>query len=141
MTQRVHFHPGLIFPVGSRVVALVDVPGGPGRVLHPRGAVGVVVRAPSDQDHSYRVRFPDGVEAPLRQEELDLLARSLEGDIADASVIERRYNLFNRVFYRCVIGSQAYGLAGQASDVDRRGVYLPPAELQWSLYGVPAQLE
>ncbi|MBN1912642.1 MAG: nucleotidyltransferase domain-containing protein, partial [Pirellulales bacterium] len=27
------------------------------------------------------------------------------------------------------------------SDTDRRGVYLPPAELHWSLYGVPEQLE
>ena len=45
------------------------------------------------------------------------------------------------MIYRCVIGSQAYGLAGDASDVDRRGVYLPPADLQWSLYGVPDQLE
>ena len=27
------------------------------------------------------------------------------------------------------------------SDFDRRGVYLPPAELHWSLYGVPEQLE
>ena len=27
------------------------------------------------------------------------------------------------------------------SDIDRRGIYLPPAELHWSLYGVPEQLE
>lgn len=41
----------------------------------------------------------------------------------------------------CIIGSQAYGLADDASDIDRRGFYLPPAELHWSLYGVPDQLE
>jgi predicted nucleotidyltransferase len=40
-----------------------------------------------------------------------------------------------------VIGSQAYGLAGEGSDIDRRGIYLPPADLHWSLYGVPDQLE
>jgi predicted nucleotidyltransferase len=45
------------------------------------------------------------------------------------------------VFYRCVVGSQAFGLAGDESDVDRRGIYLPPAELHWSLFGVPEQLE
>ena len=39
----------------------------------------VVIRAPVDREHSYRVRFPDGSEASLRQHELDLLARSLEG--------------------------------------------------------------
>ena len=39
------------------------------------------------------------------------------------------------------MGSRAYGLAHEGSDVDVRGVYLPPAELHWSLYGVPEQLE
>jgi predicted nucleotidyltransferase len=50
-------------------------------------------------------------------------------------------DLYQRVIYRCIIGSQAYGLAEAASDVDRRGIYLPPADLHWSLYGVPEQLE
>ena len=39
--------------------------------------------------------------------------------------------------FRCVVGSRAYGLHGADSDVDRRGIYLPPADLHWSLYGVP----
>ena len=42
---------------------------------------------------------------------------------------------------RCIVGSRAYGLDQEGSDVDRRGFYLPPAELQWSLAGVPEQLE
>jgi predicted nucleotidyltransferase len=45
------------------------------------------------------------------------------------------------VILRCVIGSRAYGLDHDASDTDRRGIYLPPADLQWSLFGVPDQLE
>jgi len=45
------------------------------------------------------------------------------------------------IIYRCVIGSRAYGLERQDSDVDRRGVFLPPAELHWSLFGVPEQIE
>jgi predicted nucleotidyltransferase len=44
------------------------------------------------------------------------------------------------IIYRCVVGSRAYGLAGQGSDTDRRGVYLPPASLHWSLAGVPDRL-
>ncbi len=51
------------------------------------------------------------------------------------------YNLQRHVIYRCVVGSRAYGLDDSESDVDRRGIYLPPAELHWSLYGVPEQLE
>lgn len=45
------------------------------------------------------------------------------------------------VIYRCVVGSRAYGLEEPDSDTDRRGFYLPPADLHWSLHGVPEQLE
>lgn len=48
---------------------------------------------------------------------------------------------FKRVIFRCVIGSQAYGLANDESDTDRRGVFLPPAGMHWSLQGVPEQIE
>lgn len=49
--------------------------------------------------------------------------------------------LYERIVYRCVIGSRAYGLETDASDTDIRGCYLPPASLHWSLDGVPEQLE
>lgn len=51
------------------------------------------------------------------------------------------HNLFDRVIYRVIVGSRAYGLEHDASDVDRRGVYLPSAEMHWSIYGVPEQIE
>jgi predicted nucleotidyltransferase len=139
--DRVHHHPNLIYSVGTQVVALADVNGDGGQVRHPRGSVGVVIRSPKDLEHPYRVRFPDGTEAPLRPADLTSLARHKEGEIGDSGVSAERTDLFGRVFYRCVIGSQAYGLAGEGSDIDRRGVYLPPADLHWSLYGVPEQLE
>ena len=141
MADRVHYHPGLIYSVGTQVVTEIEITNSEGRILQPRGAVGVVVRSPTDKDHSYRVRFPDGVEASLKQGELVSLARFKEGVIADASITASRSDLYDRVIYRCIIGSQAYGLAGDESDIDRRGIYLPPAELHWSLYGVPEQLE
>ena len=46
MTDRVHYHPNLIFSVGTQVVTLVDIPDSAGLVLHPRGTVGVVVCEP-----------------------------------------------------------------------------------------------
>ena len=49
-------------------------------------------------------------------------------------------SLYDYVIYRCVIGSKAFGLDDADSDTDRRGIYLPPADLQWSLSGVPEQL-
>jgi predicted nucleotidyltransferase len=141
VTDRVHYHPNLIYSVGTQVVALIDVVGQNGRVLHPRGAVGVVVRSPRDLEHSYRVRFPDGVEESLNRDQLTMLARYTEAEIGDSTITASRTDLYERVIYRCVIGSQAYGLAGDESDIDRRGIYLPRAELHWSLYGVPDQLE
>jgi uncharacterized protein len=44
------------------------------------------------------------------------------------------------VIFRCVVGSRAYGLETDGSDIDRRGVFLPPASLYWSLGGVPDRL-
>ena len=141
MSKRVHDNPNLIFSVGTQVVTLTDVVASNGRTLHPRGAVGVVVKSPSDLKHSYRVKFPDGVEEPLKSKDLTTLAKFKEGDIGDLGVTLERNDLFDRVIFQCIIGSQAYGLADSESDVDRRGIYLPPAQLQWSLYGVPEQLE
>jgi hypothetical protein len=139
----VHYHPNLIFSVGTQVVTLVDIPGAAGLVMHPRGAVGVVVKSPTDLEHSYRVRFPDGFETPLKRNEVTMLARFKEGELGDTDTAAHaaQSNLYERVIYRCVIGSQAYGLADAESDVDRRGIYLPTADLHWSLYGVPEQLE
>lgn len=141
MTERVHQNPNLIFSVGTQVVALRDVVSQSGRVLHPRGAVGVIIRSPLDLDHSYRVRFPDDAEEPLRPDEIVPLAQFQEGEIGDNRISIQRNNLFDRVIFRCVIGSRAYGLDDEQSDTDYRGIFLPPAELHWSLYGVPELIE
>src|SRR5204862_390779 len=119
------------------VVSNVDILGAGGLIRHPRGTVGVVVKAPTDAEYSYRVRFPDGFEAPLKREDVTMLALFKEGEMGQPA----QGGLSERVIYRCVIGSQAYGLAGADSDVDRRGIFLPTAEQHWSLYGVPEQLE
>lgn len=141
MTDRVHFHEHLIFSPGTQIVTLRDVLGKGGRVLHPRGAVGVIVRSPRDLEHSYWVRFPDGIEEALRREDVTTLAQYTEGQIGDSQINVARHNLFNRVIYRCIIGSRAYGLDDDESDTDYRGIFLPPTELQWSLFGVPDQIE
>jgi predicted nucleotidyltransferase len=51
---------------------------------------------------------------------------------------DKRYEQY--IIFRCVVGSRAYGLAGEQSDTDRRGIYLPPASPHWSLEGVPDRL-
>ena len=51
------------------------------------------------------------------------------------------FDLESFIIYRCVVGSRAYGLNNDDSDTDRRGIYLAPADLQWSLFGAPEQFE
>ncbi|MBA3247158.1 MAG: nucleotidyltransferase domain-containing protein [Pyrinomonadaceae bacterium] len=138
--QPVNYH--LIIPVGTQIVTLVEVRGNAGDLVLPRGAVGVVETAPLDQSHSYRVRFPDGTTAALRRHELAIRKQHQQGELgqAGASALDH-LELYEYVVYRCIVGSRAYGLEGDTSDIDRRGVYLPPAERHWSLYGVPEQLE
>ena len=40
-----------------------------------------------------------------------------------------------------MVGSRAYGLDNDESDTDRRGIYIAPADMQWSLFGAPEQFE
>lgn len=141
MTDRVHQNPNLIYSAGTQIVTLRNITADGGRILHPRGSVGVIVRAPGDLNHSYRVRFLDGVEEGLHAGDLTMLAQYQEGQIGDTQVTAQRNDLFGRVIFRCVIGSRAYGLEGADSDTDYRGIYLPPADLHWSLYGVPDQID
>lgn len=141
MNHRVHNSPNLIYSVGTQIVALKQVQGSNGEAVHPAGAVGVIVRSPSDRQHSCRVRFTDGFEAMIHHDNLMLLAEYKQGVINDSNRALSKHGLFHRVIYRCVVGSRAFGLGTDDSDTDRRGIYLPPAELQWSLYGVPEQLE
>lgn len=117
-----------------------EIAGQGGRTLHPKGAVGVIIRSPLDLDHSYRVRFPDGVEESLRRDELVILSRFKEGQLGEPLTASRAV-LLDRVFYRCIVGSRAYGLDDEQSDTDYRGIFLPTADSQWSLYGVPDQIE
>ncbi len=131
--------PNLIVPVGTQVVTRAETRAA-GHTF-PAGTVGEVIKAPPDASHSYRVRFPDGTETALRRSEFSILKHAKGGPIGNPAGVLEEHNLYDYVIYRCVVGSVAYGLAGEESDVDRRGIYLPPADLQWSLYGVPEQLE
>ena len=141
MPEESAFNPHLIVPVGTQVVTLAEVKGRAGGRVCPSGAVGEVTAAPQDNSHSYRVRFPDGTEAALRRHEFAVRKRHQAGGLLRPEDGPSDFPLHDYVIYSCVTGSRAYGLDGEASDTDRRGIYLPPAELHWSLYGVPEQLE
>jgi uncharacterized protein len=129
----------LVLPVGTQVVARVETKRGAALGSRPSGAVGEIVEAPVDGSHSYLVRFADGVVAALRRHELAVRKHEQRDGIERSPLAE--YDLREFVVYSCVVGSRAYGLDTEASDTDRRGIYLPPARAHWSLFGVPEQLE
>lgn len=130
----------LILSPGTQVVALVEVRREDGTIAHPCGAAGEIIQSPGDAWHAYRVRFSDGLEVALARRELAVLRQHIAGNLRATDRL-REYDLFDYVIFRCVIGSRAYGLEHDASDTDRRGIYLPPAYAHWSLYGVPEQID
>ena len=119
-----------LLPPGTAVVLLADT------ARHVKGAAGTISHSPADPLHSYTVRFPGGDEAQFTRRQFQVLSQFQDGDDAPAE-----YDWTQHVIFRSVVGSRAYGLDRDASDTDYRGVYLPPARLHWSLYGVPEQLE
>ena len=160
MSQPVH----LILSAGTRIVTRNDANRIGGGQLIAAGAVAVITDSPADAQHAYKVRFNDGAEAMLRRTEFSILkefkkvpgAQPLppgslapiggegQGEGALGSPLTPLTSDFDQwrpfIIYRCVVGSQAFGLSDDNSDVDRRGIYLPPADLHWSLYGVPEQI-
>jgi hypothetical protein len=134
-------NPHLILPVGTQVVSLVEIRAKNGQPLRRSGAVGKIVKSPLDNEHAYLVQFPDGGECSLHRQEI-AIRKHLQNVVFDrpnSQLADR--GLYEFVIYRCIVGSRAYGLEVDESDTDRRGIFLPPAELHWSLYGVPEQIE
>jgi len=135
--------PNNIF-AGTQVVSLVEVRGPNNSLMHPRGAVGVVTRTPAVEGEHFLVRFPDGFEKSLEYSQIEVL-KHFKDRLGDSTQQGGRpdsgFDLESCIIYRCVVGSRAYGLDNDESDTDRRGIYLAPAELQWSLFGAPEQFE
>src|SRR5688500_1410856 len=123
-----------ILPPGTKVVLRAPA------ASHSAGAVGVIVRSPGDDRHAYRVRFNDGQEASLGRDDLVVL-KHFQRDGGAVELPLARYDFNPHVILRCVVGSRAYGLSDESSDTDYRGIYLPPADLHWALFGVPEQIE
>lgn len=133
--------PTFIISVGTQVV-LKSAKRVPGTdivkpvVVKPVGSVAEVLEAPASNSRPYRIRFVDGATMRVKFAELVIRKRELDQELATPGPDLRHF-----VILRVAVGSQAFGLATDASDEDRRGVFLPPAELTWSLFKPPEQLE
>jgi uncharacterized protein len=139
--ERPNFNPNQTLPVGTQVVTRVAIRSPADDTFSPAGAVGIVIAAPVGNSQPYRVRFPDGTEAELARHEIAVRKHLEQEGLERSGALAGDAELYAHVIYRCVVGSRAYGLEDEGSDTDRRGIYLPPAELHWSLGGVPEQLE
>jgi predicted nucleotidyltransferase len=130
-----HLLPTFIISAGTQVVLKVDkaLPDG---TIRQRGSVAVVVESPADNQHAYTLRFADGQMVKAHFRELAIRRKEVEDQLVLTGKDLRPW-----IIYRCQVGSHAFGLAGEDSDDDIRGIYLPPARLHWSLFKLPEQLE
>jgi uncharacterized protein len=104
------------------------------------GYIGEIVQVLEDAEESYLVRFSDGAVLTLPRRYL-IVRRTLMTAELDMLAPEH-INWSDYVFYRVRVGARAYGLDEADFDEDEvRGVYLPPATLQWSLYKPIEQVE
>ncbi|MBX9689215.1 MAG: nucleotidyltransferase domain-containing protein [Candidatus Obscuribacterales bacterium] len=131
----------LILPVGTQVVTVTELRSRSGESLRRSGSVGKIISSPKDNQQAYLIQFPDGTESQLFRHEIAIRKhiQNLQFDRPGALLGDR--DLYIYIIYRCIVGSRAYGLDIEDSDVDKRGIYLPPASLHWSLYGLPEQIE
>ncbi len=86
------------------------------------------------------MKLANDAEVILRRHEFSIRKHYQKQGLQYAGDVLAELNLYDYVIYRCVVGSRAFGLDNADSDTDIRGIYLPPADIHWSLYGVPEQL-
>ncbi len=128
--------PTFVISAGTQVVLKVAKAAPDGQEYKPPGSVGVVLQSPPNNLEPYLVRFADGQTVTAFFRELALRRREVEDELGETTEDLRPW-----IIYRCQVGSKAFGLASTDSDDDLRGIYLPPARLQWSLRKLPEQLE
>lgn len=125
---------------GALVILLEDQAGGKDAAA-VRGRIAVVTAAPARPEEPYSVTLSDGRRMFAVRSRLRLLRAPSDLDPARPLSAGVEHDLLGCVVYRCVVGSRAFGLDHADSDTDRRGFFVPPAEMHWSLYGAPEQIE
>ncbi|CAN5341013.1 nucleotidyltransferase domain-containing protein [soil metagenome] len=133
--------PHLILPAGTQIVTVVECRGLAGEAQRRQGTVGKIIKSPTDSTHAYVIQFPDGGQVSLHRQEIAIRKQVQSLNFDRPQALSDNSDLNKYIIYRCIVGSRAYGLDVAGSDTDRRGIYLPPADLHWSLYGLPEQIE
>jgi uncharacterized protein len=131
----------LILSVGTQVVSRVELKTTAGEVCCLKGMVGTIIQSPSDGSPTYQIRLTNDQVVSLNRHDFSIRKHFQAEGMTRSPELLAQDNLYDHVIYRCIVGSRAYGLEDDASDTDIRGIYLPPATLHWSLYGIPEQIE
>lgn len=122
-------------PRGTDVVLRVDLPGSDGRLVK----AGTAARVDVGHHHVYEVVTAAGARVVAGRDQVAIqrreVAERLVARTADFGA------LAGSIVYRAVVGSTAWGLADESSDVDVRGVFLLPFERWSSLFRQPDQIE
>lgn len=112
-----------------------------GRQVLP-DSVGVITAVEMGKPVRYHVRLSDGARVHALREDLTIRSHYQAQNLTQFHAgYLREFSLMDRIIFRCVVGSRAYGLAVDDSDTDRRGIYLAPSDLVFSLGKAPEQLE
>jgi predicted nucleotidyltransferase len=123
MRRAFHFDEERItLPKGTRVVLRTALRAEDGH-LCKAGTVGTVVALDYDR---YRVRTPAGRELECQRDQLVIQRREALPALAARQLDFAA--LREHVIYASVVGSTAWGLAGEGSDEDVKGVFLLPFE-------------
>jgi uncharacterized protein len=130
----------LVVPFGTQIVLLREIKVLNENRFHPKGTVAAISGLPSDAFHAYKIKFPDNSEGMANRKDFSIKKHFQNEQSGLISQLEN-FQLYDFVIYRCVVGSRAFGLETETSDTDLRGIYLPPADIHWSMFGVPEQLE
>jgi predicted nucleotidyltransferase len=128
--------PTFVISAGTQVVLRVAKALRDGEQFKAAGSVGVILQSPPDNRQTYLVRFADGETVGVYFHELALRRREVDDELGQVAEDLRPW-----IIYRCQVGSKAFGLASEDADDDLRGIYQPPARLNWSLRRLPEQLE
>jgi len=120
-------------PRGTEVTTRVDRLAGERRI--PQGAMGRVVKIEGDAVHVQVVGVGEAVYAR------DEVTPRTSGQLRFARQREAAWNqLWPCVVLEAVVGSRAWGLADDASDTDRRGIFVLPFSWTTGLVAAPDDL-
>jgi hypothetical protein len=138
-----------IVPKGTKVVLLQQKDDLHGKGFIKPGTVGVIHECPESNEHSYLIMFPlnrvlsDKEEDTFQPEDRIAKAKAYIHEFTIQKEAVRKHleamrsaseQYHDRVVYRAVMGSTAYGLKIEGSDCDYKGIFVAPTDEAMGLY-------